>query len=57
MRKYITFFNRTIQELNNVYFKLKKRYQLVVIEKKLINGWYQGWFEVEGPGVRYLKYV
>jgi len=57
MRKFITFFNRTVKQLNEAYFKLKKRYQLVIVQSKLVNGWYVGWFEVEGNGVRYLKYT
>lgn len=54
--KHITFLFRTLDQLKISLYKLRKRYKNVKLIKKLYNGWYNGYFIVEGNGVRYLKY-
>lgn len=47
MKKYITFYNRTIEELKVVYEKLKQRYKIVKFP--LMKSWqvlFSGAFEV-----------
>ncbi len=42
----VRFINRVIEDLYRAYENLKTRYRQVVLEKKLVNGLYQGWFTV-----------
>ena len=45
-QKSIRFLNRTYEQLIIAMMKLKERYKKVVLERKLINGWYTGQFIV-----------
>lgn len=42
----VRFINRVIEDLYRAYENLKTRYKQVILEKRLVNGLYQGWFTV-----------
>jgi len=42
--KMVGFINRTIDDLYRAWENLKTRYKQVILEKRLKNGLYEGWF-------------
>lgn len=48
MKKIITFFKKTTEQLRAAFAMLRRRYRHVFLVKDYYNGWFEGHFIVEG---------
>ncbi len=55
MKKLITFLFKSYHQLYCSFDGLRKRYKIVTLQRYLYNGWWYGYFEVEGLRYNRLK--